>query len=78
MLRKLITFQKWNQIYKIVYWTIIIFSAIGAFYFIKPIMESLMNVYTGGIGVSNVTNFGDLKNLGSNKEIQDMLKSLNN
>jgi hypothetical protein len=78
MLKKLITFQKWNQIYKVVYWAIIILSAIGALYFIKPMLSGLVNVYTGGIGDSNTSSLGDLKNMGNNKEIQEMLKSLNN
>jgi hypothetical protein len=78
MLKKLIVYQKWNQIYKITYWSIIILSAIGAFYFIKPMLSNLVDIYTGGAGTSNVNSFNDLNNLSSNKEIQDMLKSLNN
>lgn len=77
MLKKLIIYQKWNQIYKIVYWSIIILSAIGAFYFIQPLLANLVNVYTGGMGTSSVSSLNDLKNLGTNKEVQDMIKSLN-
>ncbi|KKQ20586.1 MAG: hypothetical protein US34_C0008G0026 [Candidatus Nomurabacteria bacterium GW2011_GWC2_36_9] len=78
MLKKLITFQKWNQIYKIVYWAIIILSAIGALYFIKPMLDNLVSVYTGGVGTTSVDSLNDLKNLGTNKDIQEMLNSLNN
>lgn len=75
MLKKLIVFQKWNQIYKIVYWAIIVLSAIGAFYFIKPYLSSLVGVYTGGVGISN---FSDIKNsLGNKDQVQDLIRSLN-
>jgi hypothetical protein len=76
MLKKLISFQKWNQIYKIVYWSIIILSAVGAFYFIKPMLGDIFSVYTGGASVSS---FSDVtKTLDNNKNnVQDLLKSLN-
>ncbi len=79
MLTKLVLYQKWNQIYRIAYWAIIILSTLGAFYFLQPYLSSLMGVYTGGVGISNTGNIGDIsKNIGSNKEIQDLIKSLNN
>ncbi len=79
MLHKLVLYQKWNQIYRIVYWTIIILSTVGAFYFIQPYITNLIGLYTGGVGSNIGSNLGDFtKNLGSNKDIQDMLKSLNN
>lgn len=75
MLKKLVLFQKWNQIYKVVYWAIIILSAIGAFYFIKPMLSNLLSVYTGGVGT---TNFSDISNTLSNKaQMEDLIKSLN-
>jgi len=78
MLKKLVLFQKLNQIYRIAYWVIIILSAVGAFYFLKPMLGDLLNVYTGGVGVSsNIRNLNDLKNIGSNKDVQDMIKSIN-
>ncbi len=77
MLRKLVAFQKWNQVYKIVYWSIIILSAIGAFYFIKPMLSNLISVYTGGAGDSKVNSFSDFKNLGSKSDVQDLINSLN-
>jgi len=79
MLKKLVFFQKLNQIYRVVYWVIIILSTIGAFYFIQPYLGSLMGVYTGGVGVSsNIDSLNGLKNLGTNKDVQNMLKDLNN
>ncbi len=75
MLKKLVLFQKWNQIYKIVYWAIIILSAIGAFYFIKPMLSNLVDVYTGGAGS---TNWNDISNTLNNKsQMEDLIKSLN-
>ena len=77
MLHKLIVFKKWSQIYRIVYWSIIILSAIGAFYFIQPLLGNLFSVYTGGVGVPSISNISDLKNLGNNSEVKDLLNSLN-
>jgi len=75
MLKKLVLFQKWNQIYKIVYWSIIILSAIGAFYFIQPYLSSLIGVYTGGVGVSNMSDVS--KTFGDKNQMKDLIDSLN-
>ena len=76
MLKKLVFFQKLNQIYRVVYWSIIILSAIGAFYYLKPLLGGLINVYTGGVGTSNISNIGDIgKSLGDKSQIEDFVKS---
>ena len=64
MLRKLVSYQKWNQIYRIFYWTIIILSAAGAFYYLQPYFNKMVSLYTGGMGNS--------------ESVQKVLKSLNN
>ncbi len=70
MLSKLIRVQKFTTIYRIVYWAIIIFSTLGLFYFIKPLIGNLFNAY----GVSDVDSFGSF---GSNKQqIQDFIDSM--
>jgi len=73
MLKKLMFYQKMNQIYKIIYWFVIIGVTFGAFYFIQPMLSNLLNVYTGGVsGLNDV-------NLKSNQgSVQDLLKQLNN
>ena len=76
MLVKLIKAQKWQMIYRICYWAIIILSAIGAFYFIEPYLGSILGLYTGG--ASNITNVSDItKNLGDQQQMSELLKSLN-
>ncbi len=76
MLKKLINFQKWNQVYKVVYWAVIILFSFGALYFIKPFLNTLVGVYTGGVGVSDMGSV--TKNLGnSTKDMTELLKSLN-
>jgi hypothetical protein len=75
MLTKLVLYQKWNQIYRIAYWAIIILSTLGAFYFLQPYLSSLIGVYTGGAGVSNISDIG--KTLGDKSQMQDLIKSLN-
>jgi len=77
MLKKLIIFQKWNQIYKIVYWSIIILSAIGAFYFVKQYMGDIVSIYTGGMGTSNINSISDIKStFGDKGQIEELIKSL--
>lgn len=79
MLKKLVFYQKINQIYKIFYLSLIILSAIGAMYFVKQYMGNIMNLYTGGLGMTNIGNISNLTNAlgGNNGQIQDLLKSLN-
>ncbi|MDE2031065.1 MAG: hypothetical protein KGI58_02270 [Patescibacteria group bacterium] len=74
MLKKMVRSQKWTNIYRVVYWGIIILSSVGAYYFIQPFLGNLLNVY----GVSGVKNYGDVvNNLNSNKQqVQDLLNSL--
>jgi hypothetical protein len=75
MLKKLVRAQKWAVIYRVVYWSIIILSSLGAYYFIQPFLSNLVNVYTGG--VSGVTNFGDIsKTIRDENQIKDLINSI--
>ena len=75
MLKKIVRNQKWTNIYRVVYWGIIIFSSVGAYYFIQPYLSSMLNLYTGG--VSNFGNINDItKSLGNKQQIEDLLNSL--
>ncbi len=76
MLYKLVSYQKWNIVYKIVYWAIIILTALGAFYFLMPLFNNLVSVYTGGVGTSDVKNLGDLRNSNNSNSIKDLINSL--
>jgi len=77
LLLKIRSVQRWARITRIFYWFLIIGVSIGAFYFIKPYLGNLLNVYTGG--VSGINNISDItKNLKNGQtDIQDLLKSLN-
>jgi hypothetical protein len=70
LLHKIRSVQRWGQIARIFYWILIIGVTIGAFYFIKPFLGNLLNVYTGG--VSGINNIGDIT-----KQGQDLFKSFN-
>ncbi len=72
LLVKVRNFQRWSQISKVLYWFVIICIALGAFYFIKPYFESILNIYSGG-----VSNVNMVKNLGNEfglSAITDLLK----
>lgn len=75
LLKKLVNHQKWAQIYRFIYWGLIIAVSFGSFYFLQPYIGSIMNLYTGG--VSNVNTLQDIgKNLDPQK-LKDLVKDLN-
>ncbi|MBP6857804.1 MAG: hypothetical protein KBC11_01265 [Candidatus Pacebacteria bacterium] len=39
--------QKNSQLFKIFYWTIILLATFGAFYYIQPYLNQLVETYTG-------------------------------
>ncbi len=76
MLKKLVRSQKMMTIYRIVYWSIIILSTVGVYYFIQPFLSSITSIYTGG--ESAMTSLSDIKNNLSNKaQIKDLIDTLN-
>ncbi len=76
MLKKVVRNQKWAAIYRIGYWTVIILFSFGAYYFVKPLMGNMLNIYSGG--VSNMGNISDIsKGLGDSKQMDELIKLLN-
>lgn len=66
--------QKWAQYSRVFYWFIIIGITFGAFYFIQPYLENLLNLYTGGVGISNTSIKEGLSNT---EAVSDLIKELN-
>ncbi len=66
MLVKLARSQKRANIYRLVYWGVIVFFSFGIYYLIQPFMNNLMSLYTGG--ASDGSSFTDLMKNFSNKE----------
>ena len=76
MLSKMVRNQKWTNIYRVVYWSVIILSSVGAYYFIQPFLGNLVNVYTGGVaGSSSMSDV--LHNLSNKQQMQDLIDSIN-
>ncbi|NQV88207.1 MAG: hypothetical protein HQ402_01445 [Parcubacteria group bacterium] len=53
MLHKMKRSMRVTQFVRIIYWIIIIGSAIGAYYYVQPYMDQLLKIYSGmngGIG----------------------------
>jgi len=76
LIHKVYRIQRWAQITRYLYWFIIIAGSLGAFYFLKPYLGNVINLYTGGAG--DTTSFEDIKNNISDKQqMKDLLKSLN-
>ncbi len=72
MLKKMVRAQKWTNIYRVVYWSIIIFSSVGAYYFIQPYLSSMVNLYTNGVSdISNISNSLNIKT--DKQQFQDLL-----
>ena len=76
LLLKIRGIQRWQQITHVLYWFLIIAVSIGAFYFLKPYLGNLLNVYTGGVsGINNISDItNNLKN--GQTDMQDLLKQL--
>jgi len=47
MLHSLTRSMKWRRVVRIVYWTLIIGSTVGAYYFIQPYIDQIIGVYGG-------------------------------
>lgn len=45
-IRKVRNTQKTSQMWKAIYWVIIITFAVGGFYFLKPYLNTLTNIYS--------------------------------
>ena len=72
MLKKMVRAQKWTNIYRVVYWSIIFFSSVGAYYFIQPYLSSMVNLYTNGVSdISNISNSLNIKT--DKQQFQDLL-----
>jgi hypothetical protein len=61
MLKRLQSNMRWGRFIHSLYWIIIIGSAFGAYYFVQPYIDQLLQVYSGvqNIGDSIPTNILD-------------------
>jgi hypothetical protein len=76
LLKKMVRNQRWTNVYRVVYWSIIILSSVGAYYFIQPFLGNLLNIYSGGTPNDSSVNVGDvLKNLSNKQQMEDLLKA---
>lgn len=75
MLKKMVHAQKWTNIYRVVYWGIIIFSSFGAYYFIQPYLSSLVSLYSGGVSdIGKISDISQNLNIKTDKQqFQDLL-----
>lgn len=46
ILRGIRSSMRWARVWRVVYWTVIIGSAVGAYWFIQPYIDTLLSVYT--------------------------------
>jgi len=56
MLRSMKRSMVWGQIMSVVYWLIIIGVSIGAFYFLQPYINKMLNLYNSVSGVEQKLN----------------------
>ncbi|GMQ95108.1 MAG: hypothetical protein BMS9Abin13_218 [Patescibacteria group bacterium] len=60
MLRKMRRAMRWGKVFKLFYWTIIIGSTVGAYYYIQPFVDDLKATYGSFTsGVEKVQSIGD-------------------
>jgi hypothetical protein len=57
MLHKIRSSMRWASVWRWIYWIVIIGVSVGAFYYIQPYLDTLVNKYTGAQnGVSSFQN----------------------
>ena len=76
LLLKVRSVQRWGQITRVLYWFIILAATFGSFYFLKPYLGNILNVYTGD--ASGINSFSDItKSLSDKQQVKELLESLN-
>ncbi len=64
VMSKVLRYQKWAFVWAVIKWTFIIGSTIGAFYLLKPMLDSLMGSYSSLLGgTTGTSSIADLKSL---------------
>lgn len=56
ILKKMHRAMRWGRLVRIVYWTILIGVSVGAFYFIQPYIDQLVNIYGGVVDTAGNIN----------------------
>ncbi|MFC1720836.1 hypothetical protein ACFL0K_01125 [Patescibacteria group bacterium] len=70
LLHKLHRTVLWGRVFRVLYWTVIIGAAMGAYYFVQPMIDGLLQTYQGLLGGvegvqkagESIPNLGDLFN----------------
>ena len=73
MLHKVRSVQKTAQMFRAIYWVIILGSVLGAFYFVKPYLDSILGLYTGLSGVKDKSGSFQIPDA---KQLQQIIKDL--
>jgi hypothetical protein len=77
-LRKVRGAQKTSQMFKAIYWVIIIAVTLGGFYLVKPFLSTLTGLYSGiGGGSSNGSGSSSGFKVPDIRQLQDLLKQIN-
>lgn len=76
LLHKLRSSQKWASITRLLYWLVIIGISIGAYYYVEPYLQKIMNAYSQSMStLDKVQNFGNsLPDVSNINGILDQLK----
>jgi hypothetical protein len=60
MLKSIRRSARFSSIFRVIYWLIILGTAFGAYYFVKPFIDPIVNSYTGmQQSIENVKNITD-------------------
>ena len=68
--------QKHSQMFRIFYWTVIILATLGAFYYIQPYLNQLLETYTGIQTTQEKLQQYSMPDLNSLNSILDQLKGI--
>jgi hypothetical protein len=56
ILKKMHRAMRWGRLARIVYWTILIGISVGAFYYVQPYVDQILNIYGGVVDTAGNIN----------------------
>lgn len=71
-IRRVRSTQKTSQMLKAIYWVVIVLFAVGGFYYLKPYLNSITNLYSSFGSKSGTAS--TLLNLPDTKQLENLLK----
>ncbi len=47
ILKKMLRSMRWGRLVRVIYWSVILAASVGAFYYVQPYWDGLVDIYGG-------------------------------